>query len=130
MYVKWKGYDNSFNSWIIKKSLYKMSQYFFESYTYSGKNINVKVDLSNYATKLHLKNATEDNTSNLVAKSDLASLKAGTDKIDVGKLKTVCFDWSKFRNVVNNEIVKKAVYEKLVKKENKIDASGFVLKTK
>ena len=130
MYVKWKGYDNSFNSWIVKKSLYKMSQYFFESYTYSGKNINVKVDLSNYATKLHLKNATGDNTSNLVAKSDLASLKAGTDKIDVGKLKTVCFDWSKFRNVVNNEIVKKAVYEKLVKKENKIDASGFVLKTK
>ena len=107
-----------------------MSQYFFESYIYSGKNINVKVDLSNYATKLHLKNATGDNTSNLVAKSDLASLKAGTDKIDVGKLKTVCFDWSKFRNVVNNEIVKKAVYEKLVKKENKIDASGFVLKTK
>ena len=130
MYVNWKGYDNSFNSWIVKKSLYKMSQYFFESYIYSGKNINVKVDLSNYATKLHLKNATGDNTSNLVAKSDLASLKAGTDKIDVGKLKTVCFDWSKFRNVVNNEIVKKAVYEKLVKKENKIDASGFVLKTK
>ena len=130
MYVNWKGYDNSFNSWIVKKSSYKMSQYFFESYTYSGKNINVKVDLSNYATKLHLKNATGDNTSNLVAKSDLASLKAGTDKIDVGKLKTVCFDWSKFRNVVNNEIVKKAVYEKLVKKENKIDASGFVLKTK
>ena len=129
MYVNWKGYDNSFNSWIVKKSLYKMSQYFFESYTYSGKNIN-EVDLSNYATKLHLKNATGDNTSNLVAKSDLASLKAGTDKIDVGKLKTVCFDWSKFRNVVNNEIVKKAVYEKLVKKENKIDASGFVLKTK
>ena len=92
MYVNWKGYDNSFNSWIVKKSLYKMSQYFFESYTYSGKNINVKVDLSNYATKLHLKNATGDNTSNLVAKSDLASLKAGTDKIDVGKLKTVCFD--------------------------------------
>ena len=23
MYVKWKGYDNSFNSWIYKKDLIK-----------------------------------------------------------------------------------------------------------
>ena len=23
LYVKWKGYDNSFNSWLIKKTLYK-----------------------------------------------------------------------------------------------------------
>ena len=23
LYVKWKGYDNSFNSWIDKKTLYK-----------------------------------------------------------------------------------------------------------
>ena len=29
LYVKWKGYDNSFNSWIDKKDSYrKMSQYF------------------------------------------------------------------------------------------------------
>ena len=26
LYVKWKGYDNSFNSWIDKKDLVKMSQ--------------------------------------------------------------------------------------------------------
>ena len=28
LYVKWKSYDHSFNSWIDKKTLYKMSQYF------------------------------------------------------------------------------------------------------
>ena len=28
LYVKWKGYDNYFDTWIAKKTLYKMSQYF------------------------------------------------------------------------------------------------------
>ena len=37
-------------------------------------DINVKVDLSNYATKADLKNATGIDTSNLAAKSDLVSL--------------------------------------------------------
>ena len=46
-------------------------------------NINVKVDLSNYATKIDLKNATGIDTSKLATKSDLASLKAEVDKIDV-----------------------------------------------
>ena len=28
LYVKWKGYDNSFNSWIDKKILYKNESVF------------------------------------------------------------------------------------------------------
>ena len=56
--------------------------------------INVKVDLSNYATKTDLKNTTSIDTSQLAVKSDLASLKADTDKIDVDKLKTVPIDLS------------------------------------
>ena len=68
-----------------------MSQYFPKPYKPFGRNINVKVDLSNYATKTDLKNATGVDTSNLPAKSDLASLKAKTDKIDVDKLETVPF---------------------------------------
>ena len=28
LYVKWKGFDNFFNSWIDKKDMYKMGQYF------------------------------------------------------------------------------------------------------
>ena len=52
LYVKWKGYDNSFNSWIDKKRPHiKMSQYFPKRFRSFGESINVKVDLSNYATK-------------------------------------------------------------------------------
>ena len=40
------------------------------------------------------------------------------------KLKTV--DLNKLSNIVNNNVVKKAVYDKLVMKVNAIDASGFV----
>ena len=84
-----------------------MSQYFPKPYRTFGGNINVKVDSSNYATKLDLKNATGVDTSKLAAKSDLASLKAEIDKIDVDKLKTVPVDLSKLSHVVNNDAVKK-----------------------
>ena len=50
-----------------------MSQYFPKPYRRFGGNINVKVDLSNYATKVDLKNATEINTSNFALKSNLVS---------------------------------------------------------
>ena len=65
-----------------------MSQYFPKPYEPFGGDINVKVDLSNYATKADLKNATGIDTSKIAAKSDLVSLKAEIDKIDVDKLKT------------------------------------------
>ena len=45
-----------------------------------GRNINVKVDLSNYATKNHLKNVTQTYTSNFGLKTNLASLKTEVDK--------------------------------------------------
>ena len=92
--------------------------------------MKVELDLSNYATKTDLKEATGIDTSNLAAKSGLASLKAETDKIDVDKLKAVPVDLSKLSNVANNDVVKKTVYDKLVAKVNAIDTSGFVLKTK
>ena len=62
-----------------------MSQYFPKPYEPFGGNVNVKVDLSNYAAKADLKNATGIDTSKLAAKSDLVSLKAEVDKIDVDK---------------------------------------------
>ena len=77
-----------------------------------GEDINVKVDLCNYATKLDLKNATVVDTSKVAAKSDLASLKTQDDKIDVDKLKTVPNDLSKLSNIVENEVVKKTVYDR------------------
>ena len=42
----------------------------------------------------------------------------------------VSVDLSKLDNVVKNDVVRKAVYDKLAEKVNKIDTSGFLLKTK
>ena len=63
--------------------------------------------MSNYATKRDLKNATGIDTSKLAAKSDLASVKAEVDKIDIDKLKTVPIDFSKLSNVAKNQTVEK-----------------------
>ena len=90
-----------------------MSQYFPKRQGPFG-DINVKVDQSNYATKADLKNATGIDTSKLALKSNLATLKAEIDKTDVEKLKTVSIGLSKVSNVVNNNVVKKTAYGKLV----------------
>ena len=95
-----------------------------------GGNINVKVNLSNYATKTDLKNVTHVDTSSFALKTNLANLKTEIDKLDTDKLKTVPVDLSKYSNVVKNEVVKKTAYDILVAKVNNIDTSGFVLKTK
>ena len=84
----------------------------------------------NYATKAYLKSATGVNTSQLVPKSDLASLEAEIDEIDVDKLKPVPANLSKLSTVVNNDLVKKTVCDKLIAKVNNIETSAFVLKTK
>ena len=57
-----------------------MIPYFTKPYQPFGGDINAKVDLSNYATKTDLKNATGIDTSKLAAKSDLVSLKAEVAK--------------------------------------------------
>ena len=48
-------------------------------------------------------------TSKLAAKSDLASLKAQVDKIDVGNLETVPTDLHKLSNVVKIKLSKNSV---------------------
>ena len=69
LYVKWKGYENHFNSCIDKKrSHIRMSQYFPKSFRIFGRNIKVKVDLSNYTTKTDLKNVTHVDTSSFALK--------------------------------------------------------------
>ena len=73
-----------------------------------------------------LKKATGVDTSKLAAKSDLTSWDE-LDKTGEDKLKTVPVDLRKLSNVVNNEIVKKIVRDKLVPKVNNIDTSGFGL---
>ena len=107
-----------------------MSQYFPKPYEPFGGDINVTVDLSNYATKNDLKNVSHVDVSSFALKSYLASLKTELDKIDAGKLKTVLVDLTKLSNVVKNDVVKRIEYNKLVSKVDNIDTTNFVKKTK
>ena len=93
-----------------------MNHYLPKSFESFGGDINVKIDLSNYATKADQKNAIETDTFKLALNPNLANLKVEINKIDVGKLKTVLVELSKLSNVVNNDVVKKTVYETLVAK--------------
>ena len=81
-----------------------MSQYFPKPYEPFGGDINVKVDLSNYATKADIKNISLVDTSRF---ANLANLKSKVDKLDIDKLASVPTDVSKLSNVVKNDIVKK-----------------------
>ena len=107
-----------------------MSQYFPKPYEPFGGDINVKVDLSNYATKADIKNISHVDTSSFALKTNLANLKTEVDKLDIDKLVPVPVDLSKLSDVVKNDVVKKTVYDKLVAKVNSIGTGRFVLKTK
>ena len=121
LYVKWKGYNNSFNSWIDKKD---------PPYGSCRGDIKVELDLSNYATKTDPKNVTHVDVNNFASRTNLASLKTEVNKIDADKLKTVPVDLAKLSNVVKNDAVKKTEYNSLKTKADSIDTTNFVLKTK
>ena len=101
-----------------------MSQYFSKPFKSFGENINVKVDLSNYATKTDFKNVTHVDTSSFALKTNLASLKTEVDKLDIDKLAPVPVD---LRILSDDDVAKKTVYDQLVAKVNNIDTSDFAL---
>ena len=57
LYVKWKGYDSSFNNWINKRRHNIMSEYFSDPKS-SWRRVKFELCLYNYATKADLKNVT------------------------------------------------------------------------
>ena len=63
-----------------------MSQYFPKPYEQFGGDINVKVNLSNYATKADIRNITHVDTSCFALIKKLASLKTEVGKLDIDKL--------------------------------------------
>ena len=137
---------------------YKMSYY--PPYKSSSNNVEVKLDLTNYATNLKnlkfikqtdLKNITHVDVSSFASKTNLAALKTEVDKIDTNKLKTAPTDLAKLTNAIENDVVKKTDYNTKVTsieaqiagftkntvdnladitKLKAIDTNSFVLKTK
>ena len=83
-----------------------MSQYLPKPFRSFGGNINVKVDLSNYATKADIKNITHVESSSFALKTNLVNLKTEFDKLDIDKLAQVPVDLSKLSDVVKNDVVK------------------------
>ena len=77
-----------------------MSQCFPRPYEPFGGDINVKVDLSNDATKTYLKNVSHVDVSSFALKSNVADLKTEVDKLDIDKLTPVPYDLTKLSNVV------------------------------
>ena len=66
----------------------------------------------------------------MAKKADLASLKSDFDRLDIDKLETTPVDLSKLTNVVKYEVVKKTIYDELIKKVNAIDTSRLVKKNR
>ena len=106
-----------------------MNKYYPKPYKPFGKSINVKIDLSNFATKADIKNIPHVDTSSFALKANLAILETEVDKLDIDKLVPVPVNLSKLSDVVKTNVVKKGVYDKLVAEVNNINTSGFVLKT-
>ena len=77
-----------------------MSKYFPKPFRSFGGNINIKADLSNYATKTDLKNVIHVDTLRFALKTNLANPKTEVDKLDIDKLVPVPIDLSKLKDVV------------------------------
>ena len=103
-----------------------MSEYSPELKSLGGR-VKVELDLSHYATKVDLKNATGVFTSDSTKKTDLAnskpevdklenvpiglnSLKSKVDKLNVDELVPVPVDLSRLVDVLKNDVVKKVLY--------------------
>ena len=83
-----------------------MSRYFPKPYEPFGGDINVKVDLSSYATKTDIKNILHIDTSSFALKSNLASLITEVDKLNIDKLVHVPVDLSTLSNAVKMKFLK------------------------
>ena len=120
LYVKWKGYNNSFKSWINKKDsinqwifswteiFRRRSKYFPEPKCLGGK-VKDELDLSNHATKRGLKNAAGIDLSSFAKKVDLANLNSYVDKLDIDKLKNLPTNLNNLKNKADKLDVDKLV---------------------
>ena len=85
-----------------------MSEYFLEPKSL-GKRVKVELEMSNYATKIELKNVTGFYMSKVAKKIDVANLKYNVDKLDIDKLKNVPTNASNLQTKVHKLDVDKLV---------------------
>ena len=152
LYVKWKGYNISFNSWIDKNYIVQTSEHFPKPNS-SGANVKVELDLSNYAIKTDLNMQQVLMHHLLLKKSDLANLESDLDKLDIDKVKNipsalsslkskvdklnvdklvpVPVDLGKLTDMVKTDVVKKNLYNAKIKNvEDKVlDFANLAIKT-
>ena len=83
---------------------------YYPPYKSSSNNIQVELDLTNYATKTDLKNIIHVDVSSFASKTNLAALKTEVNKTDTDKLKTTPTDLAKLTNAIENNVVKKTDY--------------------
>ena len=76
-----------------------MSQYFPKPYEPFDRDIKVKADLSNYATKTDIKIISHIDTSSFALKSNLASLNTELDKLVIDKLKSLSNNLKALRQI-------------------------------
>ena len=76
LYVTWKGYDSSFNSWIDKKD--SINELIFSRTEIFRRDSEIWI-----RTKADLKNATDVDLSKFAKKVDIANLKSNVDKLDI-----------------------------------------------
>ena len=85
-----------------------MSKYFPEPKSLGGK-VKVELDLSIYATKTDLKNATGIDAWSFAKKVYLASLKFNVDKLDIEELKNVPTNLTNLKSKVDKLDIDKLV---------------------
>ena len=67
-----------------------------------NKNVKIKLDLSNYDSKIELEGSTGIDTSNFASKGDFIDLKVEVGKLDINKLVNVLNGMNNVKTKVEN----------------------------
>ena len=91
-----------------------MSDYLTD-YKSRSSSVKLELDLKNYSTTEELKIITHVDTSSFALKTNLASLKAEVDMLDIPKLTTVPIDFTDLTKKVQENFTKKTDFNSLKK---------------
>lgn len=78
--------------------------YYPEPDSQINKNVKIKLDLSNYDSKIELEGSTGIDISNLASKGDFIALKVEVGKLDINKLVNVLNGMNNLKTKVENDL--------------------------